>query len=73
MVNQRMNDWWLRYNRSILQPPKNLEKLYAPQGSRKKVDKNANSFELRKNTLLYAWHLWNIFGIVAILDQQPST
>ena len=52
MVNQRMDDWWFYYNRSILQPPKNLEKLYASQGSRKKEDKNADLFKLRKNTLL---------------------
>ena len=73
MVNQGMNDWWFCYNRSILQTPKNLKKLYALQGSRRRVDKNANLFELQKNTLLLAWHLWNIFSIVATPDQQPST
>jgi hypothetical protein len=30
----KTNDWWFYYDHSILQPPKNLEKLYAPQGSR---------------------------------------
>jgi hypothetical protein len=29
MVNQRANNLWFCYNRSILQPPKNLEKLKA--------------------------------------------
>jgi hypothetical protein len=34
MVNQRTNDWWFYYNRSILQPPKYMETLYAPHVSR---------------------------------------
>ena len=72
MVNQGMNDWWFCYNRSILQPSKNL-KSYTPHKDQGKGWIKCQLISIVEEYFVIGIALVNCIGIVATPHQQPST